>query len=70
MSNVGINSQIIKNGKNGYLVNKNKEWEIYLKKLIKNKKMISIMGTNGRKIVSKYFSNIAVIDQLSNILTK
>ena len=68
VSNVGINSKIITNGKNGYLVNNNKEWEIYIKKLITNKRLIYTMGINGRRTVSKFFSNISIINLLSSSL--
>ncbi len=68
VSNVGINSDIIVNGKNGYLVNNQKEWEIYLKKFLNNPKLISKMGLNGRKIVKQKFSNFSIINKLSSIL--
>ncbi len=68
VSNVGINSEIIINGKNGYLINNKSEWEFYLKKFLKNPKIISKMGFNCRKIVEKNFSNFAIIDKLSTIL--
>ncbi len=68
VSNVGINSEIIINGKNGYLINNKSEWEIYLKKFLKNPKKISRMGFNGREIVKKKFSNFSIINKLSTIL--
>ena len=67
-SNVGMNSEIIANGKNGYLINNKKEWETYLKKILNNPKSISKMRLNCRKIVEKNFSNFAIINQLSLIL--
>jgi glycosyltransferase involved in cell wall biosynthesis len=68
VSNVAINSEIIIHGKNGYLINNKSEWEIYLTKFLKNPKIISKMGLNGRKIVKKSFSNFAIINKLSKIL--
>ncbi len=68
VSNVGINSEIIINGKNGYLVNNKSEWKIYIKKFLKNPKIVSKMGLNGRKIVEKNFSDFAIINKLSKIL--
>ena len=68
VSNVGANSEIIKNQKNGYLINNNKEWKIYLRKLIYNQSLISKMGVNGRNTVCKYFSNISVANLLSSSL--
>ena len=68
VSNVGINSEIITNGKNGFLINNNKEWEVYLKKLINDQSLISKMGVNGRQTVLTYFSNISIINILSSSL--
>ncbi len=68
VSNVGINSDVIVNGKNGYLVNNKNEWEIYLNKFLNNPKLISKMGYNGCKHVKKNFSNFSIINKLSSIL--
>ncbi len=68
VSNVGINSEIIKNGKNGYLINNRRDWEIFIKKFLNNPKIISKMGLSGRKIVEKNFSNISIVKNLSKIL--
>ncbi len=68
VSNVGINSEIITNGKNGYLIDNKDQWEIYIKKFIKNPKLINKMGSYGRKIVKKNFSNFSIINRLSSIL--
>ena len=68
VSNVGINSKIIQHGNNGYLINNNKEWEIYLIKMLDNPKLVLRMGLNGRKLVEKFFSNYSIVDKLSKIL--
>lgn len=68
VSNVGINSEIIHNEKNGYLINNKKEWEIYLLKLLNNPKLIPKMGLYGRKTVEKFYSNFSIINKLSSIL--
>ncbi len=68
VSDVGINSEIIIKGKNGYLINNNKDWGFYLKKLTKNRKQIEKMGIYGRNIVNKYYSNTSIINHLSSIL--
>ena len=68
VSNVGINSEIIKNGSNGYLIKNENEWEINSKKFLNNPKLIYKMRLNGRKIVEKYYSNFSIISQLSSIL--
>ncbi len=68
VSNVGMNSEIIENGKNGYLIDNKNQWEIYLKKFLNNPKLITKMGSYGRKVVKKNFSNFAIINSLSSIL--
>lgn len=68
VSDVGMNSEIILNEKNGYLIKKNKEWEFCIKKLVNNKKLVKKMGINGRRVVEKYFSDTSVINNLSSIL--
>ncbi len=68
VSNVGINSEIIHNGKNGFLANNSKEWETHLLKLLNKPKSITKMGLYGRKLVQKHFSNFSIIDKLSLIL--
>ena len=68
VSNVGINSEIITNRKNGFLINNNKDWEIYLKKLINDQSLVLKMGINGRQTVVKHFSSISIINLLSSSL--
>ena len=63
-----MNSEIIENGKNGYLIDNKNQWEIYLKKFLNNPKLITKMGSYGRKVVKKNFSNFAIINSLSSIL--
>ena len=53
VSNIGINSEIIKNGKNGYLINNKKDWEIYLIKLLNNPNLISKWGIEWKKSCRK-----------------
>ena len=68
VSNVGINSEIIVNGKNGYLINNKSQWETYLKKFLNNPELIAKMGYYGREIVKKNFSDFAIINRLASIL--
>ncbi len=70
VSNVGINSEIIFNGKNGYLVNHKSQWETYLKKFLNNPKSITKMGYYGREVVKKNFSDFAIIKDLASILRR
>lgn len=55
MSNVGVNSEIINHGKNGYLANNNTEWISILSQLIENADLRAKIGEEGRKtVVEKY----------------
>jgi glycosyltransferase involved in cell wall biosynthesis len=55
-SNVGANKEVIKSGKNGFLASSEKEWETYLEKLIKDKKLRMKLGKVGRKTVEERYS--------------
>lgn len=55
VSPVGVNSQIIDHGINGYWASEMDEWERYLEKLIIDYSLRNEMGRNGRtKIVAQY----------------
>lgn len=58
MSNVGVNSEIIEHGKNGFLVTTEQEWIDCLSRLIENKKLRQQLAEEGRKtVVEKYSVN-------------
>lgn len=56
MSNVGVNSEIIEHGKNGFLATSQEEWVNYLSKLIENNDLRHEMGQAGRETVVKNYS--------------
>lgn len=69
-SNVGANKEAIKNGKTGFLVSNEKEWEVALEKLIKDKKLRMKLGKAGRKTVEKNYSLEKNVSKLSKIIKK
>ena len=56
MSRVGVNSEIIEHGKNGFLATNQQEWVNYLSKLIENSDLRHEMGQAGRETVVKNYS--------------
>ena len=56
VSNVGVNSQIVDHGTNGFLCNDKEEFKIYLSRLIEDKSLRKRMGVNARKKVEKFYS--------------
>lgn len=56
MSNVGVNSEIIKHGQNGFLANNDYEWLEILSQLIENADLRSKIGEEGRKTVVENYS--------------
>ena len=55
-SPVGVNSQIIHHGINGFLCRTSQEWEIALRRLIEDPTLRSTMGINGRKTIVENYS--------------
>ena len=73
MSPVGVNTEIIHNGCNGYLPGSEEEWVNYISILIEDENLRKKMGTAGRKTVVEKFSVDAwkeaylnYFDQLTN----
>ncbi len=56
MSDVGVNSEIIEHGKNGFLATTQQEWVSYLSQLIENVELRNKMGQEGRETVVKNYS--------------
>jgi len=56
MSPVGVNNDIITNGKNGYLASTDQEWFDILSTLIENPELRVRIGKEGRKTVIENFS--------------
>jgi glycosyltransferase involved in cell wall biosynthesis len=55
-SPVGINSDIVEHGVNGFLSATNEEWESHLAKLLSDRSLREKMGAAGRKTVAEKFS--------------
>ena len=56
MSAVGVNTEIIQHGTNGFLVTTDAELENYLSQLIENKSLRLQLGNAGRETVEKHYS--------------
>lgn len=54
-SPVGMNKEIVVNGKNGYLARNDKEWYEKLEKLIKDVKLRKRLGENARKTITEKY---------------
>ena len=67
-SPIGINKALINQEENGYLAKDFKDWDKYLRLLIKSKKLRNSMGMNGRKLVEKKYSTEKVLPKLKEIL--
>lgn len=55
-SPIGINSQLIKEGINGYFANSDDQWYEKLEILIEDEKLRKLIGRNGRGIVEEQYS--------------
>ena len=56
LSPVGVNSEIIKHGENGFLANTDEDWLNYLSLLIENAELRKKLGENARKTVEEKYS--------------
>lgn len=56
MSPVGVNNEIIENGKNGFLANSHKEWVEKISALIDSEELRNKIGKEGRETILKKFS--------------
>lgn len=68
MSNVGVNSDIIEHGKNGYLAQTEQEWVDCLSLLIENNDLRHKIGQAGRETVVKNYSVNAHKDTYLGVL--
>ena len=55
-SPVGINKLIVKDGVNGFLAKNDLEWEISLRKILKDENLRINMGIKGRQLVEEKYS--------------
>lgn len=66
MSPVGVNTEIIHDGKNGFLAHSNEEWISKIEALIESKELRLELGTKGREtVVNKYSVEAIKNDYLS-----
>ena len=56
VSPVGVNSEIVNPGINGYLCNSSSDWQSSIEKLINQPELRKTLGSNGRQTVEKYYS--------------
>ncbi len=63
LSAVGVNKEIIEQGKNGFLARNDEEWFDYLCQLIEDKNLRTSIGKAGRKTVEEKFSVMALRDK-------
>ncbi len=63
MSPVGVNTEIIQHGENGFLAKSDDEWIKYLSILIEDETLRKKLGTNGRKRVEEKYSVLANREQ-------
>jgi glycosyltransferase involved in cell wall biosynthesis len=56
VSPVGVNTNIVEHGSNGFLASSSDEWRFYLQKLITDPKLRKEMGEKGRKKVENDYS--------------
>jgi glycosyltransferase involved in cell wall biosynthesis len=69
-SPIGVNSEIISSGNNGFLAKTDKEWLLTLLNLINNNDLRKTLGINARKNIVKKYSINKVIPELINIFDK
>ena len=55
-SPVGVNTQLINDGVNGFLCASSQEWHVALEKLIESRQLREEMGINGREFVKVNYS--------------
>ncbi|MFZ6014452.1 MAG: glycosyltransferase family 4 protein [Bacteroidota bacterium] len=64
-SPVGVNTDIIEHGKNGYLCTTDEEWFLAFQQLIANEKIRHAMGQHGQRFVQEHYS---VVSNSTNVL--
>lgn len=69
-SDVGVNSEIVKDGECGFVVGSNSEWYIALSKLLENSSLRMQMGSAGRQRVEKLYCVQKTGPQLVDLLNR
>lgn len=67
-SDVGMNTEVIQNGENGFLANTKKEWIEKLSYLIENKIERKKLGNQGRKLAENNYSIQKTFQKVTSIL--
>jgi len=67
-SPVGINNDLVEEGKNGFFAKDNKEWTEKLGRLVENKQLRTEMGFNGHKLVEQKFDLKKSVDYIEGII--
>lgn len=67
-SPVGINKEIVEEGKTGFLAETPQEWKEFLQLLIQNKILILQLGKNARTLAMNRYSREVCFNKLSEIL--
>ncbi len=68
VSDVGINSEIVEHGKEGFVARDLEDFYKYLKLLIENKELRRQMGLSARQKVERYYSVKVVSEMLADVL--
>ncbi len=69
MSPVGVNSEIIKEGKNGFLASTEREWIDRISELIESEELRKRLGKEARETVQKYYSIDANMKNYTSVFT-
>lgn len=69
MSPVGVNSEIIKEGKNGFLASTEREWIDRISELIESEELRKRLGKEARETVQKYYSIDANMKNYTSLFT-
>lgn len=69
-SPIGVNSELIKNGVNGFLADSNREWSEKLEMLISDPRLRLRMGQAGRKMAEDLFSYKTLAPRLIKLLNE
>lgn len=67
-SAVGVNSEIVEHGTNGFLASTSDEWVVALEKLLRNADLRRRMGQDGRRRVEKYYCSQQTAPRLVALL--
>ena len=67
MSPVGVNKDIIQDGKNGYLASTTEEWVVKISQLIDDAQLRKALGDGGKKTIDEQYSVYAWKDKYVNL---